>query len=219
MAILAIDGPAGAGKSSVAKALAHRLQYRYVNTGAIYRTVALVALRQSLEDEGRLAQAVVDLDMSFEGDNVRLSGEDVSDAIREPRVAQMASKVSVLPKVRSSLLELQRRLAREAEKGAVLEGRDIGTVVFPDAETKIFLTASAETRAKRRTQQFADKGGHASYEKILLEIKERDERDSARAVAPLRPAEDAIVVDSDGKSLDEVVSEIAAIASRGLLDE
>ena len=219
MGILAIDGPAGAGKSSVAKALAQRLGYRYVNTGAIYRTIALFAIRNNLDDEDQIAQAAVELEMSFEGDNVRLSGEDVSDAIREPDVALVASKVSVLPKVRSSLLELQRRLAVGAKVGAVLEGRDIGTVVFPDAETKVFLTASAETRAKRRTQQIEDKGGVASYEKILSEIRERDDRDSARAVAPLRPAEDAVVVDSDGKTFEEVVAEIAALASRGLLNE
>ncbi|MEE2901837.1 MAG: (d)CMP kinase [Myxococcota bacterium] len=219
MGILAIDGPAGAGKSSVAKALARRLGYRYINTGAIYRTIALFAIRNHLDNENQIAQAAIELDMSFEGDNVRLSGEDVSDAIREADVALRASEVSVLPKVRSSLLELQRRLAFEAEEGAVLEGRDIGTVVFPDAETKIFLTASAETRALRRTQQVEDKGGIASYEQILSEIRERDERDSARAVAPLRPAEDAVVVDSDGKTFEEVVAEIAEIASRGLLNE
>ena len=219
MGILAIDGPAGAGKSSVAKALAQRLGYRYVNTGAIYRTIALFALRNNLEDEDQIAKAAIELEMSFEGDNVRLSGEDVSDAIREPDVALMASKVSVLPKVRNSLLELQRRLALGAKEGAVLEGRDIGTVVFPDAETKVFLTASAETRAKRRTRQIEEKGGNASYEKILAEIVERDERDSARAIAPLRPAEDAVAVDSDGKTLEDVVAEIAALASRGLLNE
>jgi len=219
MGILAIDGPAGAGKSSVAKALAQRLGYRYVNTGAIYRTIALFAIRNNLDQEEQIAQAAIQLDMSFEGDNVRLSGEDVSAAIREPDVALMASKVSVLPKVRSGLLELQRRLALEAKEGAVLEGRDIGTVVFPDAETKVFLTASAETRAKRRTRQIEERGGSASYENILTDIRERDARDSARAVAPLRPADDAVVVDSDGKTFAEVVSEITEIASRGLLNE
>ena len=176
-------------------------------------------MRNNLEDETLISESALTLDMGFEGDVVQLNGEDVSLAIREPEVAQMASKVSALPKVRSSLLELQRRLANEAEKGAVLEGRDIGTVVFPNAETKIFLTATAETRAMRRTKQLEEKGDSPSYEKILSEIKQRDERDSRRAIAPLKPAADAVIVDSDGKNLNEVISEIAAIASRGLLDE
>jgi cytidylate kinase len=220
MSILAIDGPAGAGKSTVARTVARTLGYRYVNTGAIYRAVALMATRRELTTEADIAGALAGLEMSFDGDRVLLEGDDVSEIIRTPQNGQRASEVSAMPAVRAGLLELQRRIALEDPKGAVLEGRDIGTVVFPDARTKIFLTATPEIRAGRRTKELEAKGDTSrTYEEILHEIKVRDERDSQREIAPLKPADDSVVVDTSGKSIKEVVAEIAAEASRGLLDK
>ena len=187
MNILAIDGPAGAGKSTVARTVARALNWRYVNTGAIYRTVALMAAQRSLKAEIDIAKALVTLNMTFDGDRVLLEGEDVSELIRSPENGQRASVVSAMPSIRAGLLDLQRRIALEDPRGAVLEGRDIGTVVFPDAGTKIFLTASAEVRARRRNKELEAKGDSRSYEEILKEIQIRDKRDSEREIAPLKP--------------------------------
>jgi len=220
MNILAIDGPAGAGKSTVARTVAHTLGWRYVNTGAIYRTVALMASKRCLEKEEDIAGALPTLEMSFDGDRVLLEGQDVSELIRTPENGQRASKVSAMPAVRAGLLDLQRRIALEAPLGAVLEGRDIGTVVFPDAGTKIFLTASAQERARRRTKELQAKGDDSrTYEEILNEIQIRDKRDSEREIAPLKPADDSVIVDTGGKSIEDVVTTIADLASRVLLNE
>src|SRR5262245_31518008 len=155
--IVAIDGPAGAGKSTIAKLTAERLGLIRVDTGAIYRAIALLADRLGLEDEDAIAERCPELPLRFEGTRVYLGDDDVTTEIRTERISQRASKVSALPKVRANLLDLQRRLGRAHAKGAVLEGRDIGTVVFPDAEVKIFLTASAEERAERRMKELGDK--------------------------------------------------------------
>jgi cytidylate kinase len=211
--ILAIDGPAGAGKSTVARRVAERLGWVRVDTGAIYRSVALLAGRRGIvgaESIGRIAQS---LDLKFEGERVIVDGEDVSRAIREPEISTAASRVSAMPEVRANLLELQRRIARAHPKGAVLEGRDIGTVVFPDAEVKVFLTASLEERARRRTEELAERGVPQPFDDVLAEMKERDERDAQRDVAPLKPAADAKMVDTTGRTIEEIVSEIVGLVN------
>ena len=209
--IVAIDGPAGAGKSSVSKELARRLGFTLVDTGAIYRCIALLASREkvALDDDAALAKLLPRARISFQvsgGENrVLLGGEDVSAAIRTPEMSMGASKVSSRPVVRQGLLELQRRLALEAKRGAILEGRDIGTVVFPDADVKFFLVAAPEVRARRRWEELRQKGSNVPFEEVLADQVRRDRDDSSRAVAPLRPAADAVLVDSSALPLDEVV--------------
>lgn len=222
--IVALDGPAGAGKSTVAKLVAERAGLALVDTGAIYRTVALLALRtgQALDDGdalGALAQTLPGR-LRFAVENginrVRLSDvaggvEDITEAIRTPEVSAAASSVARHPPVRGALLELQRALGRQGS-GSVLEGRDIGTVVFPDAEVKAFVTASAEERARRRLAELQQKGHtDQAFEVVLAEIKARDLQDEQRDVAPLKAASDAVVVDTTGKALDDVVDEILAL--------
>lgn len=212
--VVAIDGPAGAGKSTVSKRLTAALGYRLLDTGALYRTVALAARRRGVawDDEAGLAAIARDLDVEFslEGDEnrVHLAGDDVSAAIRTPEMSEGASVVSAHPAVREALLDLQRRLG--AEGGVVAEGRDVGTVVFPDAEAKFFLTAAPEERAQRRHEELRARGEQVSFDDTLADLLRRDERDSNRAVAPLTQAEDALLVDSSGKSLDQVVAEMLA---------
>lgn len=209
--IVAIDGPAGAGKSSVSKLLARRLDFSLVDTGAIYRCVALTAARQgvALDDDERLGALLGALRVSFkvvgEENHVFLGAEDVSGLIRTPEISMGASKVSSRPVVREGLLVLQRRLALEAEKGAILEGRDIGTVVFPDADAKFFLEANPETRARRRFEELFQKGVESSLEDVLTDQTQRDKQDSQREVAPLKAADDALKVDSTAMPLSEVV--------------
>jgi CMP/dCMP kinase len=221
--IVAIDGPAGAGKSTVARRLADALAYVLVDTGAMYRSVALAAKRAGVDwsDGKRLAALAEDLlekkALGFERDpglgvRVKLSGEDVSDAIRTPDIAQGASVVSAHGEVRSVLLELQRLAGREG--GVVLEGRDIGTVVFPDAEVKFFLTASAEIRASRRHAELVAKGQSASFEETLADVKRRDAQDEGRAVAPLKRADGAILVDSSHLTFEETVTSMLADVKR-----
>lgn len=208
--VVTIDGPAGAGKSSVAKLLARKLGYRLLDTGAIYRSVALVAKSRGVawSDAPACAQIARDLDIKFdfvgEKNHVFVGGEDVSAQIRTPDVSQGASQVSAHPEVRAALLDLQRRLG--AGGGVVVEGRDTGTVVFPAAEAKFFLTATDEERAKRRLNELGDK---ADFETVLREIRERDHRDASRDVAPMVPAKDAILVDSSTQTLEEVVDSLA----------
>jgi cytidylate kinase len=209
---VAIDGPAGAGKSTVAKRIAMALGYALVDTGAIYRAVALLASRAgiALDDDARLAQLVAGLDIDFRfedgANHVFVSGEDVSLAIRAPEISMAASAVSARPAVRAGLLDLQRRLAGAG--GAVLEGRDIGTVVFPDAPVKIFLDATAQERARRRHDELVARGEPALYDDVLDEVRRRDAQDAGRDVAPLKAADDAIIVDSTRMSIDDVVARV-----------
>jgi cytidylate kinase len=216
---IAIDGPAGAGKSTVARTVAERLGYVLVDTGAIYRSVALLARRGevALEDDEALARIVGNLEVSFrlkEGRNrVFLAGEEVSSAIREPEISMAASAISARPVVRAGLLELQRRLAAAGD-GAVLEGRDIGTVVCPQAEVKVFLGASAEERARRRHLELQASGDATPYEEVLAEMNLRDQQDSERAVAPLAPAGDAVIIDSTRMTIEEVVERVVTLARR-----
>jgi cytidylate kinase len=217
--LIAIDGPAGAGKSATARELAVRLALPYLDTGAMYRAVALVARRAglgpALDDQGQ--RAVVGfaerLGVSFSGDpraqRVMLDGEDVTDALRAPEVSQMASVVSAIPEVRREMVRRQRDLA--ARTGGVVEGRDIGTVVFPDATLKVFLTAEPEVRARRRLDELARRGVVASWEDVLEDQRERDRRDSTRRDSPLRPAEGAVIVDTSRLSLAGVVDAVVAL--------
>ncbi len=222
--IVAIDGPAGAGKSSASKGVAARLGFAMVDTGAIYRAVALAASRRGIayDDDAALGALLPGLALRFEaapagGQRVVLGAEDVSAAIRTPPMSLGASAVSARPVVRAGLLELQRRLALAPEnRGAVLEGRDIGTVVFPDADAKFFLTATAEERARRRHAELRAKGDPSTYEEVLADQQRRDRDDSSRSIAPLRPADDALVLDTSGIGLDEVVERLAREVERRL---
>ena len=203
---IAIDGPAGAGKSTLARALARELGYLYVDTGAIYRTVALRAREAGADpsDPEQVAPLLEDLDlrMDYGGDGVQrmyLSGRDVTETIRENEVSALASQVAALPAVREFLLDFQRKQARE--HNVVMDGRDIGTVVLPQAGVKIFLTAAPEARARRRTAELLQRGQDADFDEILREIRQRDQQDENRPVAPLRQAEDAALLDTTNLDL------------------
>lgn len=205
---IAVDGPSGAGKSTMAKKLARALGFLYVDTGAIYRTLGLFALRQGIspEDEAAVSKLLpmVSIRLDYGEDWVQkmyLNGEDVTDAIRTPEVSTAASQISAIPGVRDFLMDMQRDLAKQGN--VIMDGRDIGTVVLPDADVKIFLTASAEDRARRRFEELAARGSRADYETVLADIRERDHRDSTRSAAPLRQAEDALLVDTTGNSMEE----------------
>lgn len=213
--VVAIDGPAGAGKSTASKRLTALLGYRLLDTGALYRSVALRARRDGVSygDADRLAAIAAGLDVNFQLDGmtnrVFLGGEDVSAAIRTPEVSEGSSVVSAIPEVRAALLSLQRELAGKG--GVVAEGRDVGTVVLPDAGAKFFLTASDEVRARRRVEELKAAGIAAMYDETLAEIRRRDERDSSREAAPLVCSPDAIVVDSSVLTIDEVVDQMVQI--------
>lgn len=216
--LVTIDGPAGAGKTTVSRMLAARLGYRYVDTGALYRAVALAALEKgvSSEDDAALAALMDSLSIAFApgdgGQRVMANGRDITDLIRTPEVTMTASRASARPVVREGLLELQRRMG--AEKGCVFEGRDMGTVVFPDADVKFFLSASVEERARRRWLETRDKTGQA-FEEVRQDIARRDENDTKRSLSPLKPAKDAILIDSTKHPAAEVVDiMMARIASK-----
>ncbi len=212
--IVAIDGPAGAGKSSVSKILARRLGFTLVDTGAIYRCVALEARRQgiALDDDPKLEVLLQGLRVTFQieddQNHVFIDGKDVSEAIRNPENSLAASQVSSRPVVRNHLLDVQRRLALSAKHGAILEGRDIGTVVFPDADVKVFLFANPEIRARRRFEELFEKGSEKPISQVLDEQNRRDREDSQREVAPLKAADDAVQIDSTGLPLSQVVQQI-----------
>lgn len=215
--VVAIDGPAGSGKSTVARKVAEALGFTLVDTGAIYRCVALAAKERSVswDDGPSLGDLAAELRIRFEraglGGRIWLDGRDVSTAIRTPEVSQGASRVSAHPRVRAALLDTQRALGQEG--GVVLEGRDIGTVVFPDAEIKVFLDAPVEERARRRYVELSERGTPEPFEQTLAELIERDKRDRNREVAPLRAADDATVVDTGGLSIDQVVARIVALVA------
>ena len=205
---IAIDGPYGAGKSSLARRCAEQQGFLYVDTGAIYRTLGLAVLNAGIDrrDEAAVMELLpklqVELKYNEEGEQrMFLNGQDVSDRIRLPEISLAASDVSAHGRVREYLLEMQRRLAREYN--VIMDGRDIGTVVLPDAELKVFLTASPEARAQRRLLQLKEKGTEVSFEEVLKDIRYRDEQDSTRAAAPLRRAEDAVLLDTSDLSFDE----------------
>ena len=208
MISIAIDGPAGAGKSTIAKAVSQKLSFIYVDTGALYRAVGLYVIQNGIVDDANIIFSLkkIKVDLKFENgaQKILLCDEDVSDMIRTPEVSMMASKVSALPEVREFLLELQRNLA--AQNNVIMDGRDIGTVILPNADVKIFLTASPEKRATRRYKELVAKGLQVTYDKVLNDIVKRDYDDSHRTVAPLTPASDAVFVDTSDYTLEESVN-------------
>ncbi len=208
---IAIDGPAGSGKTTVSKLLAKRLGYDYLDTGAMYRAVALFLHERGIppEDEGRINEVLKSVRMEYRDGELFLNGKKVGDEIRTAEAGVLASNYAKVPIVRKHLTRLQREIADE--RRIIVEGRDIGTVVLPDAELKVFLTASVEERARRRWKELREKGEDVSYEEILEQLKKRDEQDSKRNVAPLKPAEDAVVIDTTGMGIDEVVEEIVRL--------
>ncbi len=213
---IAIDGPAGAGKSTIAKLAASELEIVYVDTGAMYRAIGLAAIRAGIDPDKEverievlLPEINVEIAHSEGGQSVFLNGEDVSVEIRLPEVSVAASDVSRIPSVRAKLLELQRGLAEKTD--VIMDGRDIGTVVLPDAQLKIFLTASVEERAKRRYRELVEKGMECDFDSVKSDIEYRDKNDSEREIAPLKPAEESIIVDTTGKTLDESVEWIMQI--------
>ncbi|MCR4926150.1 MAG: (d)CMP kinase [Clostridiales bacterium] len=212
---VAIDGPGGAGKSTIAKQLAKDFGFIYVDTGALYRTVGLAAVKRGFKPSDAekvvpmLPNVKVELKFVNGEQRVFLDGEDVSTDIRMPEISMAASDVSAIPKVREYLFDLQRDIAKKND--CLMDGRDIGTVVLPDAQVKVFLTASAEIRAKRRYDELQQKGVEAKFEDVLAELKQRDYQDSHREIAPLKQADDAILFDSSNLSLQEAIDGIAKI--------
>ena len=209
--VIAVDGPAASGKGTVAMGVARALGFHYLDSGSLYRLVALQALQTGtpVEAAPALAEIAADLDVTFRDGAIALDGQDVTEAIRAEAVSAAASQVAVHPPVRTALIERQRAFRRPP--GLVADGRDMGTVVFRDAPYKVFLTASAAERAKRRHKQLKDKGVSVNLDSLLHEIAARDERDAGRAVAPLKPAEDAVILDSTGMPITEVIERVLAL--------
>lgn len=210
---VAIDGPAGAGKSTIAKAAAKKLGFIYIDTGALYRTVGVNALRKgiNMERNEEIADTLTDelhIELKFENSqqHMYLNGEDVSEEIRTPEASMAASRVSAVPAVRAYLFDLQRNIANE--NNCLMDGRDIGTVVLPNADVKIFLTASAEVRATRRFKELQEKGIECNYDEVLSDMIKRDYDDSHRAIAPLKPAEDSITVDTSNFTLEQSIEAV-----------
>ena len=218
---IAIDGPAGAGKSTIARMLARELGFVYVDTGAMYRAMAYYFLSNGIAsgDEEAITAACPEVDVTIAYENgeqqVVLNGENVSGVIRTEEVGNMASATSIYPVVREKLVELQRQLAAKAD--VIMDGRDIGTCVLPNAQVKIYLTASVKTRAKRRYEELVQKGQSCELSEIAKDIEERDYRDMNRETSPLKQAEDAVLVDSSLMSIDEVVAEIRKIYERSIV--
>lgn len=213
---VAIDGPAGAGKSTIAKILAARFNLMYINTGSMYRAVTLYALENKIvpENISEICSLLHNLDMHFQGDNLIVNAEDITDKLTIPYISQNVSSYAAIPEVRERLVELQRNIAKKYD--VVMDGRDIGTVVLKDAAFKFFLTAAAEERAKRRYEELLSKGIEVNYQDILNDIIKRDYMDSHREVDPLRKAEDAIEIDSSFLSIEEVVDEMSKIINRAI---
>ena len=213
---IAIDGPAGAGKSTIAKKAAAELGFLYVDTGAMYRAVGLYMIKNGIDIDDRNAVSAViervNIDIAFIDNEqvILLNGENVNSQIRVPEVSNAASKTSAYPEVRARLFDLQKKIAEE--KSVIMDGRDIGTVILPDAELKIFLTASPEVRGERRYKELTQKGIAADLSSIIEDIKKRDHQDETREVAPLKKADDAILLDSSDMNIDEVVSAITTMA-------
>lgn len=209
--IVAIDGPVGAGKSTVARALARALGFGYLNTGAMYRAVAVAARAAGIDPDSptaiaQLQKILATLSITFNGERVLLDGHDISDVISDPVIGDLASRFSAIAIVRDKMRDLQRAAGREG--GVVMEGRDIGTAIFPDAEVKFFLVADVAVRAARRYAELARKGVATTLEEVAEQLEERDRRDAERAIAPLRRADDAIVIDSTGRGVKAVVNEM-----------
>ncbi len=217
--ILAVDGPSGTGKSSTCRAVAKQLDAKYVDTGAMYRVATLAVLRAGVDpdDTAAVIAATANLPLTVSDDpdstEVLLSGDDVSGEIRGPEVTRAVSAVSAIPEVRKNLVELQRKLARDAHR-AIVEGRDIGTVVLDTAPAKVFLTASADVRARRRYDQDIAAGRETDYDMVLADVQRRDELDSSRATSPLRPADDAEVIDTSDLTPDEVVAALISVIEK-----
>ncbi|HEX2937852.1 MAG TPA: (d)CMP kinase [Ruminiclostridium sp.] len=217
---IAIDGPAGAGKSTLSRMLASRLGFIYVDTGALYRTIGIFALRNGISPSdkvgvcGLLNKINIQIQFISGTQHVILNGEDVSQKIRTPDVSMAASQVSAIPEVRNFLLDLQKNLA--ANNNVVMDGRDIGTVILPNAKIKLFLTASPEDRARRRYEEMLSRGQKADYQNVLMDMKKRDEADSDRGIAPLKPAEDALIVDTTGFELKQSLEKLTSIVKERL---
>lgn len=218
MVAIAIDGPAGAGKSTIARAAAQRLSYLYVDTGALYRAIAFFMQERRLDNEAAIVAVLGDVEVNLKFvdgvQRVFLCGEDVTEKIRTPQISMRASKISAVPEVREFLLHLQRDLAQK--NNVLMDGRDIGTVILPNADVKIFLTASPEARAQRRHKELVEKGLPSSYEEVLADILKRDHDDSTRAVAPLKQAEDAILVDTSDCNFEESIELVLRVVKGNL---
>lgn len=216
--LVAIDGPAGSGKSTIAKLLAKKLGFNHLDTGAMYRAVAVYLHSKGFKPEDDLHEVLESLEVEYIDGQIHLNGEKIcEEEIRSAKAGELASSFATLPEVREKLTQLQRKICESGN--FVVEGRDIGTVVLPHAQVKIFLTASFEERVKRRLEELGRKGIQLSFEDVAKQIEERDQRDSSRDLAPLKPAEDAIIIDTTGKDIDQVLEEVFEVVVRRKSDE